>query len=101
MDYEKVIKFLMPGKIKLILFIVLFLVLPALSISNAGIHILWMLGGLVLLPLIGFENPMSYILLILEAYLIACLIVNHFSASHEKYQKAANLYYPQVRRKTN
>ena len=101
MDYEKIVKFLMPGKVKLFLFIILFLVLPGIIISADIIDIMWLFSGIILIPIAEYINPLSFILLIIEAYLVACLIVNHFAPKIEKSQKSANMYYPQVRRKSN
>ena len=94
------IKFLMPTKIKLILVVLLFFVLPAIMISAAGLQIIWFLGGLIMFSLVDFIHPANYLLLIIEAYVLACLIVRRF-APNEPTRQQAQKYYPYVRQRTN
>lgn len=84
MDIVRLAKYFMPGKIKLIIAVIFFLVLPAILVDAVGIHIIWFFGGLIMIPLSDFINPMNYILLIVEAYVLACILINHFSPSIEK-----------------
>jgi hypothetical protein len=102
MQIQVLAGFLMPTKIKIILFILLFVILPALIFHSAGIGVAWLFGGLILIPLAGYVNPATYIIFVIEAYVIACLIANYFSPLQPKSrQKPVNLYQAQVRRKTN
>ncbi len=100
MEIERLVKFFMPTKIKIILVILLFFVLPAIMISSAGLQIIWFLGGIIMFPLMDYIHPVNYLLLFIEAYVITCLIVQRF-APNEPSRKEAQKYYPYVRQRTN
>ena len=100
MEIETLVKFFMPTKIKIILAVLLFFVLPAIMVSAAGLQIIWFLGGLIMFTLVDYIHPANYFVLIIEAYILACLITRRF-APNEPTREQAQKYYPYVRQRTN
>ncbi len=102
METDKIVKFLMPTKLKMILFVVLFLILPGFVIHAGGIEIAWLFAGPIIISILIAVNPLTYILFVIEIYIISCLISNHFSPAYNQEKgKPRNYYYTQIRRKTN